>query len=121
MCIFESILAMPAGSDFPYPDMMPGADVSAADQAARTRADELAEEGCAVLRAAGVQATPAAVEGPGAVWRTILAEADARDVSVIVLGSRGITGMRSLVLGSVSHGVANHSHRPVLIMPTVPA
>jgi nucleotide-binding universal stress UspA family protein len=101
--------------------MMPGADVTAADQAARTRADELAEEGCAVWRAAGVQATPAAVEGPGAVWRTILAEADARDVSVIVLGSRGITGMRSLVLGSVSHGVANHSHRPVLIMPTVPA
>ncbi len=122
MCIFESILAMPAGGDFPYPDMMPGADVEQVDQAARSRARELAEEGCGILRAAGVQATtPAAVEGPGAVWRTILAEADQRDVSVIVMGSRGITGVRSLVLGSVSHGVANHSHRPVLIMPTVPA
>ena len=36
---------------------------------------------------------------------------------MIVLGSRGLTGMRSLVLGSVSHGVANHSRRPVLIIP----
>jgi nucleotide-binding universal stress UspA family protein len=34
-----------------------------------------------------------------------------------VLGSRGITGVRSLVLGSVSHGVANHCRRPVLIIP----
>ena len=121
MCIFESILAMPAGSDFPYPDMMPAEDAVEFDQTARKRALELAEGGCEVLRAAGVQATPVAVEGAGAVWRTILGEADDRDVSVVVLGSRGITGVRSLVLGSVSHGVANHSHRPVLIIPTVPA
>ena len=89
MCIFESILAMPAGGDFPYPDMMPGEDVEAVDQVARTRALDLAEEGCRLLQAGGVQATPAAVEGAGAVWRTILAEADDRDVAVVVLGSRG--------------------------------
>ena len=59
------------------------------------------------------------MEGAGAVWRTVLAEADDRDVSVVVLGSRGLTGVRSLVLGSVSHGVANHSRRPVLIIPSV--
>ena len=68
----------------------------------------MAEEGCELLRAAGVQASPAAVEGAGAVWRTILAEAADRDAAIVVLGSRGITGVRSLVLGSVSHGVANH-------------
>lgn len=119
MCIFESILQVPAGGDFPYPDMMPGGDLEEVDKAARKRALELAEEGCALLQAAGVQAAPAAVEGAGAVWRAILAEADERDVAVVVLGSRGITGVRSLVLGSVSHGVANHSRRPVLIIPTV--
>ena len=53
------------------------------------------------------------------MWRTILAEADDRDAAIVVLGSRGITGVRSLVLGSVSHGVANHSRRPVLIIPAV--
>lgn len=121
MCIFESILAMPTGGDFPYPDMMPAEDAGELDQTVRTRALGLAGDGCRLLQAAGVRATPAAVEGGGAVWRTILAEADDRDVSVVVLGSRGITGVRSLVVGSVSHGVANHSHRPVLIIPTVPA
>ena len=120
MCVFESVLAMPAGSDFPYPDMVPVQDAGEIDQAARERSLELAREGCELLRAAGVRATPAAVAGMGAVWRTILAEADDRDAAVIVLGSRGLTGVRSLVLGSVSHGVANHSRRPVLIIPTVP-
>jgi nucleotide-binding universal stress UspA family protein len=119
MCVFESILAMPAGGDFPYPDMVPVEDAGEVDRAARERALELAGEGCDLLRAAGVRATPTAVEGVGAVWRTILAEADDRDAAVIVLGSRGLTGVRSLVLGSVSHGVANHSRRPVLIIPTV--
>jgi nucleotide-binding universal stress UspA family protein len=119
MCIFESILQMPAGGDFPYPDMMPAADAEAVDDAAKTRAAEKAEEGCELLRAAGVTASPAAVEGIGAVWRTILAEADERDAAIVVLGSRGLTGVRSLVLGSVSHGVANHCRRPVLIIPAV--
>jgi nucleotide-binding universal stress UspA family protein len=119
MCVFESILAMPAGGDFPYPDMAPVEDAGEVGRAAQERSREVAAEGCGLLRAAGVQATPAAVEGMGAVWRTILAAADDRDAAVIVLGSRGITGVRSLVLGSVSHGVANHSRRPVLIIPTV--
>src|SRR4249920_2025135 len=75
MCIFESILQMPSGGDFPYPDMMPAADAAAVDDAAKTRAEAMAEQGCELLRAAGVQASPAAVEGIGAVWRTVLAEA----------------------------------------------
>jgi nucleotide-binding universal stress UspA family protein len=117
MCIFESILALPTGGDLGAPDLMPPDEVEQVDHAARQRSLDLAEEGCALLRAAGVAATPVAVEGLGSVWRTILAEADERDPAVVVLGSRGITGVRSLVLGSVSHGVANHSHRPVLIIP----
>jgi nucleotide-binding universal stress UspA family protein len=117
MCVFESILEMPSGGELGYPDMIPVQDAAEVDQTSRTRSLELAEEGCKLLRATGLQATPAAVEGVGAVWRTILDEADKRDAAVIVVGSRGITGVRSLVVGSVSHAVANHSHRPVLIVP----
>jgi nucleotide-binding universal stress UspA family protein len=51
------------------------------------------------------------------VWRAILDVADQHDVAVIVAGSRGLSGITSLVLGSVSHGLANHAHRPLLIVP----
>jgi nucleotide-binding universal stress UspA family protein len=118
LCVFESILAMPTGgTGITDPEVMPPENADEVDEAARERSLGLAREGCALLDRLGVAATPAAAEGMGSVWRTILAEADERDVDVTVLGSRGLTGVRSLVLGSVSHGVANHSRRPVLIIP----
>jgi nucleotide-binding universal stress UspA family protein len=118
MYVFESMLAVQSG-DFPYPDMLPLEDVERVDDASRQRSLAVAEAGCELLRAAGCAAAPAAVESVGAVWRTILAEADSRDAAVIVLGSRGHTGVRSMVLGSVSHRVVNHSNRPVLVIPKV--
>jgi len=34
-----------------------------------------------------------------------------------VIGSRGLSGMRTLLEGSLSHQVATHAGRPVLIVP----
>jgi len=34
-----------------------------------------------------------------------------------VMGTRGLTGIRELLDGSLSHQVAEHSGRPVLIVP----
>jgi nucleotide-binding universal stress UspA family protein len=119
LCVFESILSLPVGGGgLADPEMMPPEDAEEVDAAARARALDLAREGCELLGRLGIGAEPAAAEGLGSVWRTILAAADERDADVTVLGSRGLTGVRSLVLGSVSHGVANHSRRPVLIVPT---
>jgi nucleotide-binding universal stress UspA family protein len=118
LCVFESILAIPTGGGgITDPELMPPDDVQEVDDAARERSLELARDGCRLLERLGVPAEPAAAEGLGSVWRTILAEADERGAAVTVVGSRGLTGVRSLVLGSVSHGVANHSRRPVLIVP----
>jgi nucleotide-binding universal stress UspA family protein len=50
-------------------------------------------------------------------WQGIVNVADELDAAVIVIGSRGLSGAREVFEGSVSHEVAAHSHRPVLIVP----
>ena len=56
-----------------------------------------------------------------AVWhgdpsKTILEVAQERDADMIALGSRGMSGIEELVLGSVSHDVAKRSKLPILIV-----
>lgn len=49
--------------------------------------------------------------------REILAVAAAREVQMIVLGTRGRTGLRRLLLGSVAEEVLRHAACPVLVVP----
>ena len=86
----------------------------------RASAERLAAEGCERARLAGIAATPVVVEADDGVGRAILAAADAAGASLIVMGSRGLTGLRSLLLGSISHEVLQHAHRPVAIVPSIP-
>jgi nucleotide-binding universal stress UspA family protein len=65
---------------------------------------------------AGFVATPRAkVAAP--TWQAIVDVADELDAAVIVIGSRGLHGAREALDGSVSHEVATHAGRPVLIVP----
>jgi nucleotide-binding universal stress UspA family protein len=50
-------------------------------------------------------------------WEGIVDAADELDAAVIVIGSRGLTGARELFEGSMSHDVAAHADRPVLVVP----
>jgi nucleotide-binding universal stress UspA family protein len=50
-------------------------------------------------------------------WEGIVDVADDIDAAVIVVGSRGLKGAREVFEGSVSHDVAEHAGRPVLIVP----
>ncbi|MFC0523041.1 universal stress protein [Pontibacillus salicampi] len=42
--------------------------------------------------------------------------ARAQDMSLIMVGSRGLGNVKELFLGSVSHNVVQHSHCPVLVL-----
>jgi nucleotide-binding universal stress UspA family protein len=86
-----------------------GNDVRA-DTAAR------AEEGAALARQAGFDA-----HGRGALatprWRGVVGAADEVDAAVIVVG-RGTHGrLGDLLEEHVGHDVAEHAHRPVLVIP----
>jgi nucleotide-binding universal stress UspA family protein len=80
--------------------------------------DEMARDGCERAESAGFTATPLAVEAEHGVADAIIDAAEAQDAMLVVMGTRGNTGIRSLLLGSVSHNVAHHAHRPLLIVPS---
>jgi nucleotide-binding universal stress UspA family protein len=86
------------------------------DEAAEAEAARLAEEGAERAREAGLDASAAAVCAERSVWSCLLAAADERDARAIVVGSRGRSGLRSAVLGSVSNAVVQHARRPVLVV-----
>ena len=104
-----------AAINYSWPGVPYAADLQELDEAAEDAARRLAAEGTELATAAGLQAEPIIARSPAALWQTILDAADERDASVVVLGSRGLSGLKTLVLGSVSSGAAHHARRPLLI------
>jgi nucleotide-binding universal stress UspA family protein len=86
------------------------------DRAAAEEGDRIAAEGTRIAQAAGLDAQPLAVKADGPVWHTIVETADRCDAAAIAMGSRGLTPLRSILLGSVSTGVVHHADRPTLVI-----
>lgn len=87
---------------------------AAAEQAATVRADD----GVVLADEAGLVARPAIAPSYGSVPDVILATAAELDADAIVVGTRGLSGLRSMLLGSVSHAVLQHADRPVIVVPS---
>jgi nucleotide-binding universal stress UspA family protein len=88
--------------------------VEALFSAARAGAERTAEEGAALAREAGFEAESQVVSG-APIWNRIVAAADEHDAGLIVIGSRGRSGLEYAVLGSVAAAVAQHSKRAIFI------
>lgn len=93
-------------------------DISDIDRETAADAAQRAREGAQLANEAGLRATPDTVSQRFSIAEAIMERADQLDVDAIVLGSRGLTGIRSLLLGSVSHAVVQHADRPVVIVPS---
>jgi nucleotide-binding universal stress UspA family protein len=93
-------------------------DPTEIDAASQNAAREGADEGAESARQAGLDAQPHVAERHGTIAATILREAREREVDAIVVGTRGLTGIKSLMLGSVSNAIVQHADRPVTVIPS---
>ena len=64
----------------------------------------------------GVKAKVSVEEKEGYPDTTIVESATASDAGLIVMGARGVRGLKLLVLGSVTRAVLNNSQKPVLVV-----
>jgi len=53
---------------------------------------------------------------PVSVVSTILEYAEKQDTDLIIVGTRGITGFKRMLLGSVASGIITYAHCPVLVI-----
>ena len=77
----------------------------------------LAEDGAERARNRGYNALARVVEATESVAKTIAELAEEVDAGLIVCGQLGRGPVTSALLGSVSHQLAAHAKRPVLISP----
>ncbi|HYW00557.1 MAG TPA: universal stress protein [Candidatus Acidoferrum sp.] len=85
-------------------------------ESAHKEADKIVDKVIRLAKAKDVKATRLIRDYAVSVVETILEEATKSNVDLIVLGTRGLTRFKKLLIGSVSSGVVNHAHCSVLIV-----
>lgn len=87
------------------------------ERAGEEHAQQIAEEGARIAGDAGLQSQALVAEDSAAApGDAIVAAAEAHGVRAIVVGSRGLRGLKSKLLGSTSSDVLRHAHRPVVVV-----
>src|SRR5262245_10315440 len=76
----------------------------------------IVERGVAIARDAGFEAEPLLIEADRRTAELVAATAEELDAPAIVIGTRGMSGLKGAVLGSVARDVVNAYHRPVVLV-----
>jgi nucleotide-binding universal stress UspA family protein len=119
LTVWEAALAYTMIGGSPDVMMAPAVDPATAlniDQELGRRAERIAGEGAELARSLGLDAEPLAMADAGDIARTILDVAREHHAAAIVVGSRGLNGLRARLEGSTSKGVLKHAECPVLIV-----
>ena len=90
--------------------------VAEVEELMSNRAAAIAAEGAARAGEGGLQPIPVAIADEGNVAETITTIADDHDAEVVVVGSRGHSGLKARLLGSTSESILHHCSRPVLVV-----
>jgi nucleotide-binding universal stress UspA family protein len=92
------------------------ATIETLDRVQRERASSVAAEGAELAGSLGLVAEPHVVPDELDVADTLIHIARERGAAVVVVGSHGISGLRSRLLGGVSRKLLAHCDRPVLVI-----
>jgi nucleotide-binding universal stress UspA family protein len=79
-------------------------------------AHRIVDAGVAIAREAGFEAEALLLAADRKTAELIAATAEELDAPAIVMGQRGLSGLKSALLGSVSREVVNAYHRPVVVV-----
>jgi len=93
----------------PIPDFQPLED------AARAKGKAILDQGVNTAKDAGVDASERLIEAPSIV-QALLECAEKEKADLIVVGTRGVSGFKKLIMGSVSSGLTSHAICPVLVV-----
>jgi nucleotide-binding universal stress UspA family protein len=118
LAVWEPYVEVFSQSGFGLAFAPPASDMQEIDTAIEDQARATAQDGADRLRQAGMAAEPRIERRQTSIVDTILAVAGKIDAKAIVLGTRGRGGVKSLLLGSVSHAVVQHADRPVVVIPS---
>jgi nucleotide-binding universal stress UspA family protein len=92
---------------------------TAFEKAQQQEVERVSAEGVEAANRAGfeAEAVVAAADSVADVWGAVIDIASEQGASVIVAGRRGISRVRSALMGSVSSGLVNHAPMSVLVVP----
>lgn len=104
-----ALLAYGGATPMTMPDIQPLED------AAKSKAGSILQQGVEAARKEGVDVVGELIEAPSIV-QALVEYAAKEKVDLIVTGTRGMTGFKKLILGSVSSGLVSHAECPVLVV-----
>jgi nucleotide-binding universal stress UspA family protein len=122
LTVWEAALAQAAMAPPPDVAMTPAVDPATVlefDRALRGHAERVANDGAELARSLGLDADSLAIADVRDIPRTIVEVARDHKAAAIVVGSRGLSGLRARFEGSTSKGVVKHAPCPVVVVHDV--
>ena len=109
----SAMTADPAGAG---PEPVDSAAAHEVDDESQAHAGRVAEDGAALAKSLGLRAQALVIADVRNVADAIVELGRKRDVAAIVVGSRGLSGLRARLEGSTSNAVAKHASCPVVLV-----
>lgn len=109
-------LASSGGPDMGMPSIVDPATAHDVDRSTHDRAERVASDGAELARSLGLEAAPLPLPDAGGVAHTILDHAREHHAAAIVIGSRGLSGLKARLEGSTSKAVSKRATCPVIVV-----